>query len=756
MHYRPVIGAISAVLCGSCASAADLAPSAEGLSSEPHTVVWRTPSKDSSGSMPLGNGDIGVNVWDEEGGDLLFYIGKTDAWSETGRLLKLGRVRVALTPNPFQRGQPFHQALDVREGVVHIEVGPASAPVKLRVWVDARYPAVRVEVDSARPLDVRVSLETWRNEPRQLLPEELHSAYGLIHSPSPIVVDPDTVMEGQKDRIVWYHRNERSIWRDTLQIQGMEGWTEEEADPLQGRTFGGLVRGEGLVSDGPRALTSATARSHQAFAAYVLTAIEDGSQRWLRQVEALAADDADDWAPAWAAHAATWRAFWDRSWIRVAGPDEETRAVTSGYVLQRFVTASAGRGGSPVKFNGSIFTVDAEVSGERLDADYRRWGGPYWFQNTRLIYWPMLAAGDFDLMQPLFRMYLDALPFARARTQVYFGHGGAFFPEVMYPWGAYATDNYGWDRRGKAVSDVENRSIRWYYSGALELLSMMLDHHAYTDHPDFLAQQLLPFADAILAFYGEHYPHDASGKLRLEPAQSLETWRSVIDPMPDIGGLHHALGRLLALPREEVGDARLASWRHLLASVPEVPTAEAPGGRVLAPAARLLDQRRSSKETPELYAVFPYRLHGVGRPDLDMARRTFAARAFKGSWGWHQDEIQAAHLGLAADARAGLVERMAADTAGSRFPAFWGPNYDWTPDQDHGSSGMMALQAMLLQADGRKILLFPAWPRAWDVEFKLRAPHDTTVEGVYRGGRLESLVVTPAEREADLVRLDPQ
>jgi hypothetical protein len=69
---------------------------------------------------------------------------------------------------------------------------------------------------------------------------------------------------------------------------------------------------------------------------------------------------------------------------------------------------------------------------------------------------------------------------------------------------------------------------------------------------------------------------------------------------------------------------------------------------------------------------------------------------------------------------------------------------------------MMALQAMLLQADGRKILLFPAWPRAWDVEFKLRAPHDTTVEGVYRGGRLESLVVTPAEREADLVRLDPQ
>ena len=49
-------------------------------------VVWTTPSKDSSGSMPIGNGDIGLNVWAEENGDILFYIGKTDAWDEQARL----------------------------------------------------------------------------------------------------------------------------------------------------------------------------------------------------------------------------------------------------------------------------------------------------------------------------------------------------------------------------------------------------------------------------------------------------------------------------------------------------------------------------------------------------------------------------------------------------------------------------------------------------------------------------------------------
>lgn len=42
---------------------------------EPYNVVWNSPSHDTSGTMPLGNGDIGINVWVEEDGDLLFLIG---------------------------------------------------------------------------------------------------------------------------------------------------------------------------------------------------------------------------------------------------------------------------------------------------------------------------------------------------------------------------------------------------------------------------------------------------------------------------------------------------------------------------------------------------------------------------------------------------------------------------------------------------------------------------------------------------------
>src|ERR1700723_4361559 len=76
-----------------------------------YNVVWSTPSTNGSpGSMPLGNGDITANVWVENnGGDLMMYLGKSDTWSEATRLLKLGRVRTHFSPNPFASGLPFTQ-----------------------------------------------------------------------------------------------------------------------------------------------------------------------------------------------------------------------------------------------------------------------------------------------------------------------------------------------------------------------------------------------------------------------------------------------------------------------------------------------------------------------------------------------------------------------------------------------------------------------------------------------------------------------
>ena len=71
----------------------DAAPAAQTQPS-PYEVVWDSPSANSDGTMPLGNGEVALNAWIEPSGDLRFYIARTDSWDDNGRLLKVGSVRV--------------------------------------------------------------------------------------------------------------------------------------------------------------------------------------------------------------------------------------------------------------------------------------------------------------------------------------------------------------------------------------------------------------------------------------------------------------------------------------------------------------------------------------------------------------------------------------------------------------------------------------------------------------------------------------
>ena len=64
---------------------------------------------------------------------------------------------------------------------------------------------------------------------------------------------------------------------------------------------------------------------------------------------------------------------------------------------------------------------------------------------------------------------------------------------------------------------------------------------------------------------------------------------------------------------------------------------------------------------------------------------------------------------------------------------------------------MVQLQEMLMQTVGERIILLPAWPKDWDVDFKLRAPHMTTVAAKVRGGKVVELQVVPPSRKKDVV-----
>lgn len=714
-----------------------------------YNVLWTSPSKDFSGSMPLGNGDIGVNAWVEPSGDLVFYISKTDSWSETVRLLKIGRVRVRISPNPLSNGGSFRQTLKLSTGEFQVTGGKTDNAASISLWVDANAPVIHVVVDTTQRSDIQVIYERWRDQQRFIEGDEAHSAYGLNGGPGQIVSYGDSLALDSENRIVWYHRNARSAFPEIMKLQGMTDFGFP--DPILNRTFGAGISGEGLTKMNATALRSAERRTRHVIAVDVLTMQADSPDQFVSELNnQISRHATSSLVTLKQAHDEWWDAFWNRSWLRASGGKPQT-TVSQGYALQRYINACAGRGAYPIKFNGSIFTVDAKVGDSTFDADYRKWGGPYWFQNTRHIYWPMLAAGDHDLMLPFFRMYTEASMMASRRTKLYFNHDGLFLPETMYFWGAYTNKDYGWKRAGKPLSYVENPYIRYYYSNTLELVQMALDYSLYTGNKEFLRTTVVPLAEGIINFYDKHYERQPGGKMRIAPAQSLETWQDAVNPLPDVAGLKFVITNLFN-QKVPIGRNAQNAARRILQSLPDIPVKEVNGKTMLAPAEKTFGEPKNT-ENPELYAVFPYRLYGVLKPDSEAALAAFEARRIKRTGGWTPDAIQAAYLGLTSEARDAVVQNFSTKDPDSRFPAFWGPNFDWTPDQDHGNVAMMALQTMLMQCEGNRIVLLPAWPKDWDVEFKLRAPQNTTVEGSYRGGKLEYRV-TPERRAADVVRGD--
>ncbi len=737
-----------------------------------YNVVWDAPSHDAQGSVPLGNGEIGLNAWLSLQGELNFYISRTDSWGDNGRLLKLGRVRIALDPSP--NVSKVRQTLDILTGTWHVRIGPSQDhhrdfQTDIRLWVDAHHPVIHVCIESTGPVEAAAHIELWRTEPTEL--QELQISDIMLdrarndQKREATIVEPDSVLQDLPDWIGWFHHNIKSVGPAlTAELQGLADFPR--IDPLLDRIFGAAI----LTTNGAKASDRElhTELGYKVgFLIPVLSRHPTSPANWQTTMEDLIATvHQADPASRRAAHVQWWQDFWERSWIEVSAQEEnasrEADLVSQSYALQRYVQACAGRGQYPIKFNGSIFTVP--YPGKQEDADYRRWGPGYWWQNTRLPYYNMCSAGDYEMLIPLFQMYAqEMLELWRHRTQRYFGHDGIFFSECVYFWGDVFTETYGWtpfEDRDDPLQ--ESRYHKWEWVGGLELVFLMLDYFDHLQDRNFLQGTVLPFANLTLEFFDHYYPTDDHGKLVMHPSQALETWWDCTNPMPEIAGLHAVIKRLLALPAKNTTVEMRGYWVDLLRKIPDLPTREENGVHMLAPADEYAWRRNI--ENAELYAVFPFRLLSFEKDDQKMALSALRHRQFLGHYGWRQNDLFLAYLGLAESARSAVVSRAGNqnhDSLGhdnpakamrnlSRFPAFWGPNFDWYPDQCHGGVLNTTLQAMLLQCDGKKIFLCPAWPPAWDVSFRLNAPYRTTLEGTVKQGVLE-FRVTPASRRDDVV-----
>lgn len=441
-----------------------------------------------------------------------------------------------------------------------------------------------------------------------------------------------------------------------------------------------------------------------------------------------------------------WQEFWQRSFIR---SDEVQASVWArNYTLFRYMLGCNAYGDYPTKFNGGLFTFDPCLVDSTLafTPDFRKWGGgTMTAQNQRLVYWPMLKSGDLDMMTSQFDFYNRMLRNAELRSLIYWQHAGACFAEQIENYGLPNPAEYGTKRPDYFDKGVEyNAWLEYEWDTVLEFCQMILETRNYRK-VDITAY--LPLIESTLTFFEEHYRYlatrrgakalDGEGHLILFPGSACETYKMTNNASSTIAALRTVLEAYGKKP-------------EMLSIIPPLPFRTLEGKQMISPAKTW--ERINNVETPQLYPVFPWRIYGVARKDLEIARNTYLydpdALRFRSHVGWKQDNIWAACLGLTDEA----VRLSALKLADGpfRFPAFWGPGYDWAPDHNWGGSGMIGLQEMLLQAVGEKIHLFPAWPIEWNVHFKLHAPGNTTVEAELKDGELVGLTVIPEERRKDI------
>ncbi|MCP5109228.1 MAG: hypothetical protein GY953_00170, partial [bacterium] len=294
-------------------------------------TVWTTQSKNSGESMPVSGGDIGLNVW-VENDELLIYLGRAGCRDENGALLKPGRVRVKLTPNPFE-GAAFRQELKLGEGHVLVTAKQADGKqVAIKVWVEVKRPIVHLDIKSDTPVTAEATYESWRTADLELADSRSkhdRRAMCMINYdayPGKVILHKDEIRAD--DHLVRFHHrvdNAKDSFDFQVKQQGLGPIRDQLVNPLKNLVWGGALAGDGFsLADettgtyaetpfkGWKYVSKAPATSHRVRVCLHIDQVEK-QDAWDAALQKLIDRSPAEDAKAWQANQDWWSGFWNRS-----------------------------------------------------------------------------------------------------------------------------------------------------------------------------------------------------------------------------------------------------------------------------------------------------------------------------------------------------------------------------------------------------------------------------------------------------------
>lgn len=668
-----------------------------------HDIVYLSPTQLEAEGFPMGNGDMGGMIWNNDNG-IELQINKNDLWTKPGGdegelsvLKHAARLKIDLGTPAFNwiHLKKFEGRLSLQKGEAVYQASTAYSTTNIRTWLIHGKNVWVVECENVPNKDIlgdhltaTISLERlgsrsfagWYSGG---FPKDVAVGIGKTQSH---INGQDMIIEESGEGLKFAVACR--VLKETVSPATMSSHRAEQKTNQQKFTI--LVS---VVTDRESPQPVDAARN-------LLDEAEKSGMEQLRE-------EKDNW----------YRNFWSNAFVKLGNDYLENI-----YYLRRYLMATGSQGEFPVAFNGGLW---------RWNRDVMNWVTPHHW-NTQQQYWGLCAQNDCRLMLPYLNTYFKMIP-----------DGEALAKEKGAPNDALLITEahcFTGEQTGKDRSDMNHN-----FTPASQIASLFWDYYAFTGDRAFLKEKTYVFMKKASNFYLDKLQWDADKNeyyLLSSLYESAEI-KYVKNAITDRNCIEQLFKNCIqAAKLLKVDKDKIAKWNHVLKHLWK--RAYQPFekcGETLAPAQEYYTKERY---TPWIWAsggsiAFPTGIIGIDDKDSRQGKAVMNLVRHRSETNAHYPYPEvAARMGMGNETLQYLMNGV---NIHQMYPQGLMHNVTGYPDNIYNlnsihdllnhaytirsqaffqcgmepiSNYATAMNEMMLQSNEQKIRVFPAIPAAWD------------------------------------------